>query len=561
MPDPSPLPPGGGDVDYLVDQYVAGRLTDAEADRLLALLRDRPDVGHGLLDQLHVDALLRDAIEPKAGAGVPLRISRDDAATATPATSPTPEAALRRRWTIGRAAWSALAACLLVGAIVAGALLLRGPNVGDLGQATTKPTTAESPAAADEPTTAAVAVLIRTVDAAWSDPAKAPAAGAPLERGWLKLDGGLAEVQFFSGARVVLEGPGSLQLLSPVEAYCPAGRLSADVPPPAKGFRINTPNGAVVDLGTAFGLDVKAGGPEVHVFKGEVEVHPTAKAVQGLREGQAAAVGTDGNVRLFAADAGAFATLADLDRRAAEAARRRHADWRAAAATWNDDPALAVRFDFEGMTGDARSLPNRSRAAPAVSAGATVVGSSPAEGRWPGKGALEFRSMGDRVRLAVPGELSSFTLVASVRVHGTDRKFNSILMSDAFNPGAVHWQILNDGRVRLGIAGGGKLGHADYDSPVVFGPERLGRWTQLAVVFDAAAKRVTHYVDGRPVSRADARFVVPLRIGPAELGNWNPWPRSDSAPIRNFSGRMDDFAIYRRAMTDAEVERIHRADG
>src|SRR6185295_18158061 len=133
-----------------------------------------------------------------------------------------------------------------------------------------------------------VAVLTRTVDAAWADGSRTFASGAPLDRGVLRLKSGLAEIEFFSGARVVLEGPGELQLISPLEATCPTGRLSAEVPPPARGFRINTPRGTVIDLGTAFGLDVTPSGPEVHVFKGEVEFHPTAQPMQGLKQGQAA---------------------------------------------------------------------------------------------------------------------------------------------------------------------------------------------------------------------------------------------------------------------------------
>src|SRR5205085_337770 len=133
----------------------------------------------------------------------------------------------------------------------------------------------------------------------------------------------------------------------------------------------------------------------------------------------------------------------------------------------------------------------------------------------------------DRVRLEVPGEMSSLTFAAWVCVNGLDRRFNSLFMSDAFRAGATHWQVLNDGRVRLGIAGEGKSGHVDYDSPVVFTPERLGRWIHLAVVFDANLRQVIHYVDGRAVSREAVRSRTPLQVGPAEVGNWSSGSRAD----------------------------------
>ena len=188
---------------------------------------------------------------------------------------------------------------------------------------------------------------------------------------------------------------------------------------------------------------------------------------------------------------------------------------------------------------------------------ATLVGCGRADGRWPGKGALEFRAVSDRVRFNVPGEMASATFLAWVRVDGLDRRFNSLFMADAFAPGAAHWQILNNGRVRLGVATREKPGVANYDSPVVFTPERLGRWVHLAVVYNGAAARVVHYVDGRPEGAASLKPGNPLRLGPAGLGNWDPGRRSDSAPIRHFSGRMDEFALYRRALGDAEIARIY----
>jgi len=163
----------------------------------------------------------------------------------------------------------------------------------------------------------------------------------------------------------------------------------------------------------------------------------------------------------------------------------------------------------------------------------------------------------DRVRVAIPGEFRSLTLLARVRVSGLDRKFNSLLMSDAFDPGAVHWQVLSDGRVRLGVAN--RPRHTDYDSPRVFTPNRLGQWIQLAVVYDAEARRVTHYADGVPLNREELKADVLLRPGRAELGNWNPATRSDPLPIRHFSGRMDEFAVFSRPLSDDEIRR--HADG
>src|SRR4051812_29702158 len=56
--------------DSLIERYVAGTLTAEEADRLLQRLRAQPELGGDLLDQLAVDAMLRDlgrADQPRLG--------------------------------------------------------------------------------------------------------------------------------------------------------------------------------------------------------------------------------------------------------------------------------------------------------------------------------------------------------------------------------------------------------------------------------------------------------------------------------------------------------------
>src|SRR5207245_1638970 len=81
-----------------------------------------------------------------------------------------------------------------------------------------------SGAAGDE---ASVAWLVNAQNCRWSDgvsPAGDMRAGTAL-----KLERGLAEVHFRCGARVVLEGPANLELLSDNSARLVSGRLAARV--------------------------------------------------------------------------------------------------------------------------------------------------------------------------------------------------------------------------------------------------------------------------------------------------------------------------------------------
>jgi hypothetical protein len=68
-------------------------------------------------------------------------------------------------------------------------------------------------------------------------------------------------------------GPAELHILSPDAATLISGRAAARVPESARGFVLNAPDAAVVDLGTEFAVAVDAQGQsEVHVVEGEVEV-------------------------------------------------------------------------------------------------------------------------------------------------------------------------------------------------------------------------------------------------------------------------------------------------
>jgi hypothetical protein len=168
---------------------------------------------------------------------------------------------------------------------------------------------------------------------------------------------------------------------------------------------------------------------------------------------------------------------------------------------------------------------------------------------------LEFQSINDRVRLAVPGEFEALTLSAWVRVSGLDRQFNSLFMCDGFEPGTIHWLIRNDGVLGLTVFGPATGNLQITASPPVLALDKLGIWLHLAAVVDGQTGRVVHYVNGAPVSQHALKLGPPYRIGPAELGNWNAPSGPNPAPhlIRNLTGALDEFALFSRALSDTEI--------
>jgi hypothetical protein len=545
-PMSEPLEPNH--VEVLIQKYVAGQLTAAEAKDLLRRLQERPALGTEVLDHLRMDEMLSQLIQAE-GFGSPVagsnRIQRSE---------PRPDVVSFRGISLSRSlAWAtALAACLVV---LAGVSLRWGSKPAGSGKAAM----ANPAGSEEEAMTRAVAVLSRTVNVEWATPGDMHRQGEALDPGWLRLKAGVLQVEFFNGARVVLEGPAELQVVSRKEAVCSSGKLSAEAPPSAHGFCIRTPQMNLVDLGTAFGVAVSGSGAEVHVFKGEVEWWEKSAAKQSLKEGEAASVTSGGAIRHFAANNSTFVRATDLDRLAVADQRLRYENWRKASAQLNADPSLVVHFDFEGVGSLNRTLHNLSTNAGAAG-DATVVGCSPGQGRWPKKQALEFSGVSSRVLLNVPGEFKSLTYAAWVRVISLDNYFNSLFLCDGFKSGASHWQIFRTGAVRLGVADPNHVAHGEYDTPVIFTPERLGQWTHLAVVYDGDAKQVVHFVNGEEVKRQRLLFETPLRLGPCQLGNWNHGDYTvDEMPIRNLTGRMDEFEIWRRALSDKEIRQVYEA--
>jgi ferric-dicitrate binding protein FerR (iron transport regulator) len=461
---------------------------------------------------------------------------------------PAPAAAGRRRrvflW--GAAGLAAVAAALLL------ALLPWRHHPG--------PAPQPEPA---EPTDTSVAVLLQASGAVWDEPESPTRPGAPLPPGTLRLKSGLAHIEFYSGATVILEGPAELELISPTEAFCVRGKLRATVPPTAQGFTVRSPRLDLVDRGTEFGMRVDGGRTEVHVFQGKVELYDanTGQAPASRRElttGGGLSLQGQGPARKIATAPAAFRTADDVEAAHAAEVARRQKVWRDASAALRRDPTLRVYFPFEPDPAGGRTLRDQAggRRQPADGA---IVGCSWATGRWPGKQGLEFKRVSDRVRLHIPGEYDALTLMAWVRVDALPNRFNSLLMTDSWEEAAPHWHISHDGKLELGVQGPQRHNGAHYYSPVVFPPDRLGQWTHLAVTYDREAGLVTHYVDGQPVSQEAIKLDITLRLGNAEVGNWNVGARRHQHPVRYFSGCIDEFLLFARAMDEQEVARHYEA--
>ena len=519
--------------DSLIQRYLLGEATEGEVGRLEALLAEDPALRRKLIFEANVDASLREiALE---------RVSLPEVVT-LPKTS-----------RMGGLLPLSLAACL---AFMLGLAFMHFQQSPD----------SEVPMAnldSAEPSAEGFAVLGNLFDAEWERNRRQ---GDSLGAEVIRLRKGIAEIQFFSGATMVLEGPAEIALKSAWEASCHEGVVRMRVPPAARGFKLHGPDTEIVDLGTEFGFEVRESKSHVEVLDGEISFKHRDGDEQLVKEGAAWELPGDGAAKEAEAGRVAFPMAGNIDLHQ----RQDFEQWQAHSRAFARDPRVVVYYTFE------RSDPTsviQSLAEPRSSEfdGAVILAET-AAGRWPGlKQALEFRRPGARVRVRIPGEFHALTFAAWVRIDSLDRTYNALFMGDGYETGEPHWQIREDGKLMLSVMVDDSRPHPAhpdvryhhvYFSEPMWDMSMSGQWVHLASVFDPEKRQVSHYVDGKQLSQEAIKpefMVETLRIGNGEIGNWGqPFRESPWFAIRNLNGRIDELAILNAALTDTEIAELHR---
>ena len=120
-----------------------------------------------------------------------------------------------------------------------------------------------------------IATVTDIYHAQWEDSDAVIQKGTRLfdDRKLLNLTQGVVKVQFDDGVRVVVQSPAVFSLDSDKKMRLTQGKLYAKVPKQGIGFRVETPNCGVIDLGTEFGVNVSGRGEtNVHLFKGKASL-------------------------------------------------------------------------------------------------------------------------------------------------------------------------------------------------------------------------------------------------------------------------------------------------
>src|SRR4051812_15356801 len=199
----------------VIARWLDGSVTREEFTELECVLRECPQARAYLRREVNLDAVLREQAAMNAGLEA--------------WTSATPQAKLHvtRRFWLAATIAACAALVLALGAFHwGGRRALQQQVVG---------------ADRHEELNLGCAILTKTWNTEWLDDAQPMRDGDTLNAGRFELGCGLAQIEFFSGAQMLFEGPGIIEIVSPWEAVCVDGKARVRVPPPAQGFRLLTP--------------------------------------------------------------------------------------------------------------------------------------------------------------------------------------------------------------------------------------------------------------------------------------------------------------------------------
>lgn len=156
-----------------------------------------------------------------------------------------------------------------------------------------------------------------------------------------------------------------------------------------------------------------------------------------------------------------------------------------------------------------------------------------------------------------------------VKINSLDRWYNSLFLTDGHQEREPHWQIMDDGRlffsVKLpeGSKEKGTQQHHIFYSPPFWKTSLSGRWIMLATTYDVDSRRVTHFLNGEPISSEEIQdewLVDNIKIDSGSICNWSePMYRTDpNFVVRNLNGNLDEFAIFSGALSPEEVLTLYQ---
>lgn len=360
--------------------------------------------------------------------------------------------------------------------------------------------------------------------------------------GKLKLISGVAELEFQNGAQFIIEGPCALGIINASKIELEYGKIWGHCPPTAHGFEVLAPGGnRIVDLGTEFGVGVASSGEvEVHVFDGEVEFFSKDLQKQALDAGSALKIAPGGKPYTLNASEEGFTNTFKLQSDLYQMHR--------SSVLERED--LVLYYDFSGLSMSPLNLKDSGPR----KIDAAVVGALPVKGRMADKEALLFEKETDGVALDLESlDLGNeFTLAMWVKPTDLARSHMALLNSNGFNPGNIHFQIHDDGRLVSAIAGMGRCA-SPRDSI------KTNTWQLVAMSWNFETSESRLFLNGVPLDARKTDFRAnstkkPFNFGRCQIGSW---AEPSYGHRRSFEGRIDEVMLFSSELSESEMAELY----
>lgn len=413
-----------------------------------------------------------------------------------------------------------------------------------------------------------VATLTSDVNAKWLDEDSVLEEDGGIRVGKLMLVEGMARIDFYGGAQIILQSPAEIDFISQGKVYISRGKLVAKVGRDAIGFIVDTPDTKMLDLGTEFGVEVFRGGTEVHVFEGEVAVYPGNSEDKILVEqGQARQVDYNGSVKDLPANEFTFVRADEFDANLKANQGSAYHRWLSYNYQLDHDPGMVAHYTFEQDSGQPDILLNRAPASVDKLNG--ILGSTShskpdwVQGRWPQKSALKFeKEKNQRITipadpaLSIPGPI---TIVAWVQFSNEDTGGHLVSHRDKFK---VNYQLaaLNSQSAYSMLES--HLEFRRYYSNISSSPKgflslkqpiKVGQWCLVAVTHDSHTVR--SYINGVLLSSKKYDFKAEPVDAELVIGDVN----IPGFAEKRFDGMIGELTIFKRALRKQELAEMYEA--
>ncbi len=509
----------------LIDQYLRGRLSNEEAGELLKSIKDNPGFEHHLRSNLEIDFLLRELFvsefitEEKAVRGRLLTNEKQKYSKSG------------ARFTIRS---SAAALLLLIAAGIIFFFYERNSAEG-------------VPADELEP----LAQIEELVDPVFEE-GRVFKKNQWIGRETISLRSGLLRLYFINGAEIILEGPNSVSVSDSLNVFCRYGKISAHIPPDAKGFRVSTPLGNFIDQGTDFSLNVDSENADLNVIKGAVDIQLAEKPAVRLLEGKASQVTKKKEIVDVPLNKNYYISPVAFESKIEQSNQMKIESKILRREKLIARPDLLIYFDF--TKNNLKLIKNDSKFGKDLCKNARIIGCRRVEGILDEFPVLGLASSNDRIRAKLLKKCPNITFTARIRIDLLNRNINNILFNNG-SPGqrpakdVFSWHINSRGMQQIWFGPASKI----YSSNFIPVSKLTGTWYSVAVVFNRDKKTISFYFDGLPCGVRSWKEEDPVHLGQMTIGGMN-W----GTKIRSLNGAIEEFLVFDKALSKKEIAEICR---